>query len=168
MISSLIFHSVTNLSLSDNMHLSTLHLDPTGSRSSFSFPKYLLQVGEVRAQISLGAVWRLYKNMFPVLRRLGTLFFLSWRYGTKDVWLSSRAVFTTLNVHLPTINSIVGAMILGPMKKLPSAYNVHIEDINLLRYSMEMLNTLAAVFSLTYHRLIKKRGMNLCFYVTWI
>lgn len=69
----------------------------------------------------------------------------------KDVWLSSRAEFTTCNLNLPTTDSIFGSMIPGPVQTYTSADTVKIEDENLLRYPMGIISMPTEASTITYH-----------------
>lgn len=59
----------------------------------------------------------------------------------EDGLISSRALWNTPKMHLPTINSVVREMIPGPFKTYKSFDKEENKETNGLRYPMEILNT---------------------------
>lgn len=78
----------------------------------------------------------------------------------EEHWRSSRSVFTTLNMHLPTVNIIFGYITPGPLNTYTSADKTENKDYYGLWYFFDILNTLTVGSSLPDHMPILKNGYN--------
>lgn len=67
---------------------------------------------------------------------------------------SRRAVVTTGNMYLPTINGIFGVMIPSTPRQYSLSGKVENEKENFLQYRTKMLNTLPAVSAPPYQKII--------------
>lgn len=159
------------LHLTKNMSLSALHPIASASPAATAYSKNLLLVSER----SLRAVGDL--NMIPLATSAHVS--ASLRYTcpqdfegiqtcyVDENWLTSRVILATKKNSLSVINEFVTALIPGPNRTFSSQNTVADEGLDVLRYSVELLDTLTAVLLQQITAINSRRVMFSCFCTTW-